>query len=318
MATRHDEAVRLLDVPAADYFTFNPEQQSRLQDALARLASGSDLSGQAGDSPLLLALGAPKSVDLDRQPKVPVLVGSVQTGLRAWHVNPITNLHLLMRNLSTGELSAAQALLKPRRGKEELRSGKGTPPDEIDAQTVRSSVAQTDLREIMPGSVKPGVFSITAVANELRSNTVSMRMEGRAAPQESAPASPQPYLRHTLEPRAAFTTRVEVPKVATATDPLLVRVAIQIDDSAGVLQAASERPLWPCHLIFVKLDERPRIVAALVPVRRIVAASGKTVFNAVFQIDIRAAAPALAGSYQVYLDAGREVIGPYPLAINGS
>jgi hypothetical protein len=314
MDSKQEAAARLLDLPANDYFAFGESAQVRLEDALMQLATGGAVPSAGALPAPLLALGAPKAVHLERQATVPVLVGSVASGLRNWQVNFKPNLHLLLRNLASGELSVVQPLISVRRGAPQLASGKGTPPDDATAFSVYSSVERIDLRERLLDALKPGSFALTAVVNELASNTVPLRIEGGApAPAERATA-PQPYVRHRMETRPLPDAVVQVPQSVSARDELLVRVALQVDQEAGVL-AGGGGALWPSHVILVKLDERPQIIPASVPVQPL--GSGlRSSYNAVFQVDVRAASSApLSGAYQVYVDAGRRLLGPYPLSV---
>lgn len=314
MNSKQDQAARLLDLPANDYYTFGENQQVKLEDALMQLATGGAVPSAGALPAPLLALGAPKAVHLERQPTLPVLVASVASGLRNWQVNFKPNLHLFLRNLASGELSAVQPLVSLRRGSPQLASGKGTPPDDTTATSVYSSVERIDLRERLADQLKPGSFALTAVVNELASNTVAMKIEGGAPAQAARPPAPQPYVRHRLETRPLPDTLIQVPRSVSAPDELAVRVALQVDEGAGVVKAANSA-LWPSHVILVKLDQRPQIIPASVPVQPL-AGGARPSYNAVFQVDVRAALKApLAGDYQVYVDGGNRLLGPYPLTV---
>lgn len=314
MTSKQDEAARLLDLPANDYFSFDESAQMRLQDALMQRATGGAAPSRNALPDPLLALGAPKSVHLERQSTVPVLVASVASGLRGWQVNYRPNLHLLLRNLTTGELSAVQPLVSMRRGSPQLASGKGTPPSDANAASVYSSVERIDLRERLPEALKPGRFALTAVVNDLASNTVPIGIEGGAPAPAAKASAPQPYVRHRLETRPMPDTVVQVPKSVSTRDEALVRVALQVGDDAGV-SPSSPSPSWVSHVVLVKLDERAQIIPVTVPVQRI-GNGPRGPYNAVFQVDLRAALNApLAGAYQVYIDAGNRLLGPYPLTV---
>lgn len=306
MTSKQEQAARLLELPDTEYFAFGDDRQTKLEDALMELA------GTEGGT--ILAAGAPKRVSLDQQPTVPVLVGSVQTGLRAWQVNFRTNLHLVVRNLTTGELSIAQPLISMRRAAPEPASGKGAPPDSLTAGSVYSSVERHNLQEKLAAPLAPGSFALTAIANELHSNTVQFRVESSKPAPAAKAAAPQSYVKHRLETRPMPSTVVQVPQSASAQAEIPVRVAVQVSEDAGVLQPSSAQPAWPSHVILVKLDERPQVIPVVVPVQKL-AAPPKS-YNAVFQVDLRAAAKApLSGAYQVYVDVGRGLLGPYPLTI---
>lgn len=308
MTSKQEQAARLLELPDGDYFAFGAELQTKLEDALMEL-------GSAGAAPVtVLAAGAPRRVNLDQQATLPVLVGSVQTGLRAWQVNFRTNLHLVLRNLSSGELLVAQPLISMRRAAQQPASGKGTPPNSVTAATVYSSVELHNLQEKLEAPLAPGTFAVTAIVNELHSNTVQMRLESSKPAPAAKPAAPQSYVKHRLETRTMPSTVVQVPQTVSAREEIVVRVALQVSEDAGVLQPSSAQPVWPSHVILVKLDERPQIIPAVVPVQRL--GSSPKSYNAVFQVDLRAAVKSpLSGAYQVYVDVGRGLLGPYPLTV---
>jgi hypothetical protein len=202
-----------------------------------------------------------------------------------------------------------------RRGSPELASAKGTRPDSVTAATEYSSVERINLRERLSDALESGTFSVTAIAHDLKSNTVQIRIESSAPAPASKPATPQPYVRHKLEPRSLPDTVVQVPTTVSAQGEILIRVAAQVNEDAGVLQGTSQQPVWPSHVILVKLDERPLVIPVLVPVQR-VGTSPRSAYTAVFQVDARAAVKtSLTGSYQVYIDLGHSLLGPYGLTI---
>jgi hypothetical protein len=309
MTNKQEQVARLLHLPPADYFSFGEDRQIKLQAALTDLV----LDGNADSTPParpILALGAPERINLDQQKSAPVLLAHVQSGLHAWQVNFTTNLHLFVRNLSTGELAVAEPLVNVRRGQLPLLSGGGDPPSTTIARTLNASVRLLDLREKFGGALAPGHFVVTAVANDVRSNSVQIGIESSAAPRKPQAQAAQPYVRFKLESRPLMDTRVDVPKAVSGSGAIAVRVAMQVN--AGVLKTQSGEFYWPSHVVLVKLDENPQIIPALVPVQSVGAPGGRPAFNAVFEVDVRAAAKSpLVGWYQVYLDTGRELLGPY-------
>ena len=172
-----------------------------------------------------------------------------------------------------------------------------------------------DLQKKLEGGMKAGRYRVTAAAYELLSNSVAIDLETAAAPiRKLAKTIPQPYIKHTLVKTASLKTKVVVPEKTSMGSRDVIDVAIQIGQEAGVYRTESGEALWTCHLIFVKLDERPGVVPASVPVQEISSPDGRSAFNAVFQIDLNAIVKTgSAGKYQVYMDAGTEVLGPYEL-----
>ncbi len=319
MTTKEDRAAQILELPAAEYFSFDETKQLKLQEALATLLDGDDLPGQARATPMpILALGAPKRVNLDERSIVPLLVGRLQSGLRAWEVNYETNLHLFVKDLAIGELRITQPLVDMRRGQMHLLSGAGEPPDGLKAQTLQSSVTFIDLQKKLEGGMKPGRYWVTAVAYELLSNRVEIHLGTNSEPlRKLARRMPHPYIKHTLVKTVLLETKIVIPQKTSMGCQDVIDVAIQIAKEAGIYRTESGEALWTCNLIFVKLDEQPEIVPVSVPVEKVLVPDGRSAFNAVFQIDLSAIMKARTfGKYQVYMDIGTEVRGPYPLTFD--
>jgi hypothetical protein len=315
MSSKQDQAVQLLRLPDAEYFSFNQDRQLKLQSALAKLVNNGD--SPAGLPETILAIGSPANIDVRHQNSIPVLIGHVQTGVRAWQVNLNSNLHMFVRNLSTGELSVADPLINMRRGERPLPSGGGTPPEGSKAGTLYTSVSLVNLRDKLGDKVTPGRLSVTAIVNELRSNSVAVNMQGNAEQQPKPPAATQSYVRHQLTTRAEFPTQVYVPDTGSAEDRIPIRVAIQVNAGGMIPKGPSGQTFWSFHIILIKLDDRPEIIPATVPVQEIGSPTGRHTFNAFFEIDARAAAKSpLRGNYQVYVDVGGEFFGPYPLRVS--
>ena len=323
MTAKQEQAARMLDVPPADFFSFTEDTQRRLQGALNALtrSDGVRVPGRTEAVPEqpILALGAPKRVSIDAQNVVPLLVGQVQWGLRAWQVNYRPNLHLFVKDLETGELWIAQPLVDTRGGEVHLLSGGGEPPDDRHRRSSESSVTCVDLQKELEGRMKPGRFLVTAAAYDVLSNSVGIHLESGAEPERTAvTAVPRPYATHVLEKTVELETKVEVPEKVSADGTGSIGIAIQVCEDSGVYRVESGEAFWTCNLILVRLDERPDVVPASVPVQEITTADGTLAFNAAFRIDLAAITAARdAGLYQVYLDAGREVLGPYPLTVPG-
>jgi hypothetical protein len=312
MNSKQDQAVQLLRLPDSDYFSFDDARQVKLQQSLASLAHDGDLPGAPLPEPIL-ALGSPATIALDQRSSVPLLIGHVQTGLRNWQVNFESNLHLFVRNQSTGRLLFAEPLINMRRPRQPLLSGVGKPPDATAAGSVYSGVSLVDLRGKIGEAVTPGRLTVTAVVNELRSNSVSILLQGDTEKQSPPQLTTEPYVSYNLERQTTLPTKVIMRQTAAALDTIPVGVAIQLNIDGPVPRSPSGQLVWPFHVILIKLDERPRIIPATVPILEI----GRQTFNALFEVDIRSAANAsLSGKYQVYIDVGREFLGPYQLSVS--
>jgi hypothetical protein len=305
-----DQVSDLLKLPLADFLRFGEEQQIQLQKKLGSIAR----AGASTNKDLqILALGAPSELSLDEHPKVPVLVASSRTGLRDWQVNFRTNLNLFVRNLRSGELRVIQPFVYTERGAQELLSGKGAPPKESEATSRMSGVNLVELE-----GLTSGVHVVSALAHDIRSNTVIINAKGAsAAVRDEAKAVPA-YIQHTLNRSADQPTRIELRNTASKSAPGLLGVAIQVRASDGVIKAAGGQNAWQSNLILIKIDETPIIIPIYVPVQEVTASDGKPAFNAVFAIDLGKTKfvnniSDVGLAYQVYLDTGHTLIGPHPL-----
>lgn len=309
MTTILEQAASLLKLPSADYASFGEEQQLDLQEKLAGLARA---SATADRNVNIFALGAPAEANLDQNLKVPVLVGSSRTTLRNWQVNFKTNLNLFVRNLASGELRVVQPLVNVRRGIKPRPSGQGTPPKESEATNRTSSVTHVELERL-----NPGLHVVTALSQEVRSNTVMINVKGAIAAVRDEGRTVPPYIQHTMMQSADLPTRIEPRNAVAGSVPGLLGIAIQVRASDGVIKTSAEQSVWQSNLILVQIDETPIIIPIYVPVQEVTASDGKPAFNAVFAIDLSKTRNSLnsssfGGSYQIYLDMGQTFLGPFP------
>lgn len=320
MSEKEAAVIELLRLEDDAYFGFDQEQQTGMQSELGRLVRPPRGQPPVEPDPIL-AIGGPRVVDIDDRAVIPVLVGRVESGLRSWKVNPLTNVHVLVRQVATGELRYALPLLDLRRGGPTLASGKGEPPGKADATSVGSSVERVDLRARIPAQLEPGAICVTAINYDIRSNSITMRLESEApAPTVSLAASAgvTPGLTHHLDDRVDLPKSVEVPASVSRGDAAPLRVEIQVPKAAGVQQVPDEQDIayWAANAVLVALDERPVVVPAVVPVRRVVTEGERQRFNASFELDLGPALSSLpAGEYRVYLDTGIGLEGPLTLTL---
>jgi hypothetical protein len=314
MPSSREQASHLLDLPPSEYFDLGEDHILALQSALAKAADGGPGFAPAASAATLLALGAPRVVDPLRASKLPVLVGSVQSGLRAWRVNFQTNLWLLLRNLTTGDLVVVTPFNAMRRGDAPLLSGVGTPPDPVVANSLTSAVEVIDLLARLGHSPAPGRYLVTAIAHDLRSNSVGIQVLG-AAPKDVTTSQPAPL---TFAQKSERLTRslVDLPTHAGAQSQMMMRAALQIEAHGDARVEDAALASWPCNVVLVKLDQAPLVRTVFVKLERAAVTGDVQRFNAAFALDLSTAMPErLMGSYQVYVDAGSEVLGPYPLEI---
>jgi hypothetical protein len=317
MTTLNERAAPLLSLPDERYFDFDDALQTELQRSLSALTREKPTpSPQADAPPGVLVLGAPRRVRPDEHNILPVLVGSVRTGLRDWQVNFNVNLQLFVRDVESGHAFVCKPLVNMRRGRLELRSGAGDPPPLLEAQSLISAVSRVNLRERFPEAPAPGRYAVTAASSDWRSNTVQFVLEGEAVAPRREPAAPQPYLRYSLDRSNHPEPKVELPSESRAGEPLHLRVAMSVGAGSGVQAADSAQAMWPVNVLLVKLDERALVLPLHVPVQPISAIAGAPRFTAAFDVDLtQASSTPLSGQYQLYLDAGDHLLGPYPMAV---
>lgn len=315
-AEQFDVTAQLLRLADDDYFALADERRMDLADAFSKAS----LDGSAADlaaTPPRLSLGAPRHMDLAKHGSAPVLVGFFETGLRGWQVNFQPNFRLFVKSRSTGELLHATPLVSMRRGIEPLLSGVGSPPEEAAASATRTSVVMIDLLDRLAGRLTLGEISVTAVAYDVRSNTVRIQIDG--PDQSTVPtATKRHYVRFDLDERSRIDPEIVVPDRGSAQSGFRVRVATQLTDDDGILHTELNQPFLPCHVVLVGLDQPPVVVPASPPVQQIALPDGRRVFNALFLVELggKDGPPVAPGAYQVYLDLGADFLGPYPLIVD--
>ncbi len=318
--TVREDAAALLKLPVAEYHSFDSEPRLALQRRLSALAAPpeSDSDEEAPPPPFLLAIGAPDEVRLDDDAVVPVLIGTVRSGMRRWQVNPETNHHVLLRDMQSGQLRTAEPLYDARRGETPFLSGVGTPPDEFTAKCVTTAVDRFDLRgRISP--ILPGTYVVTVVEYEIPSNSVRFTATSHTPRPATAPVGPPAYVHSAADSREDLAELIEIPRTASRGAPIGVRLEMQVAAEFGVSTWRAEdgtpRWSWSCNLVLIQLDKRPVVVPVAGWVEPVGDRAHPTRYNAVFGLDLRAAVADLAGDYLVYLDTGDRLLGPYPMHV---
>lgn len=314
MTTQSDPVIKLLELPDAEYLAMTDPRLLELQATLGDLVeAGAD---DPSALPTRIALGAPQRVDLKAQPTIPVLLGSFHTGMRAWQVNFKPNLVVLVKDHASGDIAFATPLVSMRRGLQPLPSGAGQPPDALNAANTYAGVQLHDLAAKLETPPRAGRISVTAVYYDVRSNTVGMTLESDAPPAKPI-ASASPFVRHELDKRSILAPELEVPPSGSASAGLKIRVAIQTTDEGAIVRTEFNQPLLSGHVILVRLDEKPEIVPTFVPVQPVTDGEGKPAYNALLIADLggKDGRPIAAGKYQVYVDVGVELRGPFALEV---
>jgi hypothetical protein len=316
MTSTPDPVARLLRLPDAEFFSLTDDRRIELQAALSEIVQGPE--GEPADPralPPRLALGAPQRVEWKAGGKIPVLLGSFQTGQRAWEVGFHGNLLLLVKSHASGELAFATPLVNMRRGARPEPSRAGAPPNELNATSTRSGVTPIDLREWLGERLRPGRISVTAVAYDIRSNTVELELH-TDAPVEPPPVKVSAFVRSTLDARPILDHELHVPRSGSARDGIEIRVAVQTTSDASIVRSEFNQPVLSSHLVLVRIDESPVIVPTFVPVQPVVNGEGKPAHNALFIAELGAQGHAIeAGEYQVYLEVDAGLRGPHALTV---
>lgn len=307
-------AAALLNLSDPEYFGLDSKRSTDLELALGGLASA-DTASSAVSLPLL-ALGAPKRVEMAHRRSFPVLVGRVWTGMNAWQVNPETNFVLLARHRSQGTLHVVTPFYKPRRGSQEPRSGVGTPPEPFDAETVTMSITSIDLGSAT--EVSSGTYTITGVLANRSTNTVHVEVEG-TSPSTVAPQL-TPGVRPLPEGSAATDEVFDIQAKGRNANPKL-RVRHTIRDPLDLHDVNTGTPLFTCHLVLTRLDEAATVIPLVVAAtpRQSQGSENPRRHEVAFEVDLGpllAAKHVEAGFYQVYVDLSAELRGPFPLEVH--
>jgi hypothetical protein len=318
MTTLDDAAAVVKLASDADYFGADDDRIVELQERLSAV-------GQQKDPPdPLLAVGAPAAIQRDQHDEIPVLLANFYTTLRAWQVNPRTNVHLFLRDLTSGVLHVAYPLVSHRRGVRQRPSAAGSPPSDLNGATTNAAVERCNLVErLQPTPIFAGRYVVTATWHELLSNSAAVQISGGPARSGLTWSGPQAYVQAYRDVTPDPGVKVWVRPAAGGS--VVVRVAAQVSATSGVLKlgragtAEAEACFWPCNVILSRLDETPVIVPALVPVDQAAGGEGGVrQFNAVFDVDLRAAlGTSLSGAFQVFVDVGDRFVGPFPLQVDG-
>lgn len=203
--TPQTEAVDLLRLPDAAYFTLGTDALSALKARLAETVQPPPLAVPPGvpDDPIpeLRAIGMPRQIELVQSQKLPLLLAEVRTGQRAWEVEPQQNRVLLVTHLATGAVMATSARSKGRRMPVLAPSGTGTPPDDFNSRLSSIDVTLHDLLLWLPPDRLLGRLAVTILDFDLPTNTVQVETSGPPAGKgpDGAAASMAPRRRIAVE-----------------------------------------------------------------------------------------------------------------------
>ena len=322
------EAVTLAD---SEYGAVDAERGTALGLALSAVISRPLMPAPPG-TPLampeltpVLALGAPKRVQLTREPALPALVAARRTGLRRWQVDLDQNLRIVAVNLGDGTVMSSLLLGSPKRQAAPEPSMSQPRPDAVNAASVATGVMPfANVLNGLNGFGKPwtrGRYALTVIEFDWVSNTVMVEMSGGGkVATQSAAAKPFPPLlaRRDEVPAAHEGIDFRLPPSAEPGGPQQVQVALGLPAGRVVL-AAAEMPgasLLVGSVLLLRLDAQQPLRADLAIPVRTPPADGRV--QVLFSFDIKAALPnALPrGSYQCYLVFGDTVAGPRTLTVD--
>jgi hypothetical protein len=314
MFEQEDAWNEILQLADEEFLSLDEEKESTLASAIGVL-----MRNAGPDDPLriepVLAMYGPRAVDLRETARIPSLIATWHTGLRSWQVNRVSNLHVLVKHSATGELTFSSPRYNARRGRQPTPSAAGDPPEPFRAATTHYGVMPVDLASQQTAPIAPGLVAATTIEYDLRSRTIRVEVDG---PRVDLPRAPElvPYVTYALDKLDDLPLDVEVPPSVAGGSPAIVKVATQVGPEASVLRNANGDPILVAHLVLIRLDRRPLLIPAPVPVQPVASPGGGERWNAEFAIDLRATdEPLEPGTWHVFIDAGAELLGPFAMDV---
>lgn len=320
MNEAQEKAIALLRLPDDEYPDLDEDRLLALQGRLREL-----LSKPPGNQ-AMLALGAPRKVNLDASKEIPLLVGLRYTGRRAWEVHLDQNALLVAVDLRTGALHAGWPFIKDKRRPTPAPSRTGPAPEGLKAGVLTTGVKRIDLVRSVEAELGPSRLALTVIVYDQISNTVVMELFRRdEAPPEVAPRNPTPALTRTTAgpgipkldgPGAALT----ISKDIDPGDPVTIGGAVDLPLAEAVVvpsAAPGGGSLLLANVLIRKLDETLPVRVELAIPAEVRGGPKDGSVRAFFEFDaLRViSGTRLSGEYQVYLITGVRVFGPYPLKV---
>lgn len=300
-------ALDLITLPDGQYFTIGAERLLSLRGALNPTIQELD----AGAVAPILAISAPRTVELQTLRRIPVLIATRATGLRNWRVDPEQNFTWLLTELTTGVTkSVSPQSLEKRRMATPIPSGSGQPPDEDNATASTYGIERVHLPALFGPTWPQGRYALTMVSYDRLSNTHIF--ETKPQPKQRPPLEfrPSPELRPAPAGGPQNALALDAPGSA------VVRAGISIPQADAALGRSPDSPsqsVFPVTLVLVQLDSPVQTHFDLnVPAT---VAAGRV--SASFAVNLRdlSAGQALKGAYLAYLCAGSSVTGPLALQL---
>lgn len=314
------DAVQVSD---AAWFELDDDRLLALQLAMSRSIREAQAGQRAADDPdaelslpppeISLACAAPSHADLQRHTTLPLLIMLHSNGMREWLVNSGTNMLVTACDLETGAVWFIRPMDSDKRMEDRGLSSDAPMPDPFDAATIGSGIEQIDLLSF--GLTRDTTqLALSVIDFDVRSNTVTIAISGDDRPPRAVPvavATPfvQPQVFDGPADRPSCALRLSS-EDAGASGHLLLRGDVRVPAPRyAPLSRAGDGPLLPVTLLFVQRDRRAvEAVNLRVPVQP---AAG--MLEGGFSLDLRDTGMLGFGRTQLYLVAGSEVAGPYPV-----
>lgn len=317
------KAVQLLTLPDQDYFAFDEQRVLAAQLQLAELFDAGALPPPTAmpATPMFVALGAPRQLDLNHHSELPVLIALRYTGQREWEAHYQQNIWLLAVELNSGAAHIGR-LFNP--GKRELTpesSKSGNPPDSIDAEAVYTSIQRIDLRRAIAHDWQPGRLAVTVIFYDWKSNTAVVELQGEGNAAKPLPlGQPSPFLTiidPSLAPSMADGAAFALQSGVSRSSVVNLAFDLPRDNQLLLIHREKRTPLLKATLLLLQLDDKwPVQIDLLAPINLLKLASGESRLQGALRLDLQAAiGRTLTGAYQVYLLAGDQVIGPRPILL---
>jgi hypothetical protein len=314
------EAVR---VPDAAWFDLDDDRLLALQLAMSRRIREAQAEQHAADDPdaeltrpppeISLACAAPQHADLRQHTTLPLLIMVHSNGMREWLVNSETNMLVTACDLETGAVWFIRPMDSDKRMEDRGLSSDSPMPDPFDAATTGSGIEQIDLLSFGFARATAQV-ALSVIDFDVCSNVVTVAITGHNRSVRAAPVvEVMPFLQPQVFEGPADRTSCVLRLSGENTDAaghLLLRGNVRVTPPRYAPQSRDGHGLLlPVTLLFVQRDRRAvESVNLRVPVQ-----PGAGMVEGGFSLDLRDTGMLGFGRTQLYLVAGSELAGPYPV-----
>jgi len=336
------EVIELLALQDDEYFAFNDQSHSKLSAKLTDILEENPLAVPptekiSAERPPLVAIGAPKAIEVDKQDEFPLLMAIRTTGLRDWRVDFDQNARILLVDLDTGVIRSERLVGSHKRGLTPLPSMSQERPDELNAATVSIGLNKLrGLRKSLGIDWRPGRYAVTVIIYDWISNTVVVELKGKDEkrparwPQEASSFLSSTSIMKETPKIDVLGMSLSAPEEVDLGAPVPIYGAVHIPFDKAIVAACKKSDsetktpdkswLLIASVILVKLDaEDPEQIGMVIPATVSGDPGSGQILQGYFSLDIRTALSGrnLSGKHQLYLVAGDKVAGPYPSRLGG-